>query len=129
MPGKRGAKFHLSEINFLLDSIENVMPIAGTEWDTVASINNEEFPQHARTAEFLCWKFQEDVQKTGPTGDPKCPVHLRQAKFINRQSVQMIDGSTIGAYRGVPPEQEIFNAYTGVTGQSANGDAANGEAN
>jgi hypothetical protein len=35
MFGKRGAKFHLSELNFLLDNIKNVMPIAGTEWDTV----------------------------------------------------------------------------------------------
>jgi hypothetical protein len=64
MPGKHGAKFHLSEINFLLDNIGNVKPIAGTEWDTVASIHNEEFPQHARTAESLCWKLQEVVLKT-----------------------------------------------------------------
>jgi hypothetical protein len=44
MPGKHGAKFHLSELNFLLDNIENVMPIAGTEWDTVevASFVNSE---------------------------------------------------------------------------------------
>jgi hypothetical protein len=25
MPGKRGAKFHLNELNFLLDNIKNVM--------------------------------------------------------------------------------------------------------
>jgi hypothetical protein len=36
MPGKRGGKFHLSELNFLLNNIENVMPIASTEWDTEA---------------------------------------------------------------------------------------------
>jgi hypothetical protein len=44
MPSKHGAKFHLSELNFLLDNIENVMPIAGTEWDTVevASFVNSE---------------------------------------------------------------------------------------
>jgi hypothetical protein len=43
----------------------------------------------------------------------------------------------IGAHVGVPPEQENVNAYTGVPseqecfnlGQSANGDAANREAN
>jgi hypothetical protein len=43
----------------------------------------------------------------------------------------------IGAHMGVPPEQENVNAYTGVPseqegfnlGQSANGDAANREAN
>ncbi len=85
MPGKCGAKFHLSKINFLLDNIKNVMPIAGTEWDTVASIHNEEFPQHARTAESLRWKFQEVVPKTGPTGDPKCPAHVRRAKLILRR--------------------------------------------
>jgi hypothetical protein len=61
------------------------MPIAGTEWDTVASIHNEEFPLHTRTAESLCQKFQEVVQKTGPTGDPKCPVHVRCAKLILRK--------------------------------------------
>jgi hypothetical protein len=31
MPGMGGAKFHLSKLNFLLDNIKNVMPIAGTE--------------------------------------------------------------------------------------------------
>jgi hypothetical protein len=87
MPCKRKAKFHLSKLNFLLDNIENVMPIAGTEWDTVVSIHNEEYPQHARTAESLHRKFQEVVQKTGPTGDPNCPPHVRHAKLINRQLV------------------------------------------
>jgi hypothetical protein len=45
MPGKRGAKFHASKIYFLLNNIENVMPVAGTEWDTGASLHNEVFPQ------------------------------------------------------------------------------------
>ena len=81
MPGKRKVKFHISELNFLLDNIKNVMPIAGTEWDTVASIHNEEYPQHARAAESLCQKFQEVVQKTGPTGDPNCPPHVRCANL------------------------------------------------
>jgi hypothetical protein len=79
MPGKCGAKFHASEINFLLDNIENVMPIAGTEWETMASLYNEVFSQHARTAESLCSKFQEVAGKTGPTGDPKCSTHIRHA--------------------------------------------------
>jgi hypothetical protein len=99
MPGKRGAKFHLSKINFLLDNIENVMPLAETERDTVASIHNEEFPQHARTADSIRQKFQEVVQKTSPTGDPKCPAHVHCAKLINRQLVQMIDGLTGGSDR------------------------------
>ncbi len=81
----------------MLDNIENVMPIAGTEWDTEASLHNEEFPQHARTAGLLHLKFQEVGQKTGPTGDPKCPVHVRCAKLINRQLVQMIDSLTGGS--------------------------------
>ncbi len=96
MPGMHGAKLHASEINFLLDNIENVMPIASTEWDTVASLHNEVFPQHARTAESFWCKFQEVVQKTGPIGDPKCPAHVRCALLINRQLAQMIDGLTGG---------------------------------
>ncbi len=39
MPGKRGAKCHLSKLNFLLDNIKNVMPIAGIEWDTVKVVS------------------------------------------------------------------------------------------
>ncbi len=96
MPGKREAKFHTSKIIFLFDNIDNVIPIAGTEWVTVASLHNEEFPQHSRTAELLGCKFQEVVQKTGPTGVPKCPAHVGRAKLINRRLVQMIDGSTGG---------------------------------
>ncbi len=70
------------------------MPIASTEWDTVVSLHNEEFPQCARTAELLCCKFQEVVQKTGPTGEPQCPAHIRRVKIINRQFIQMIDSLT-----------------------------------
>jgi hypothetical protein len=106
MAGKRGAKFLLSKLNFLLDNIKNVMPIAGTEWDTMASIHNEEYPQHARTAESLHWKFQEVVQKTHPTGDPNCPPHVRRANLINRQLVQMIDGLIGGSDRSNSGEGE-----------------------
>jgi hypothetical protein len=94
---KRGAKFHTSEINFLFDNIENVMPIADTEWDTMASLHNEKSPHHARTAELLCCKFQEVVLMTAPTGDSKCAVHIRHAKLINRQLFQMIDSLTGGS--------------------------------
>jgi hypothetical protein len=82
------------------------MPIAGTEWDTVASIHNEEYPQHARAAESLRQKFQEIVQNTGPTGDPNCPLQVHHAKLINRQLVQMIDGSTGGSDRSNSGEDE-----------------------
>ncbi len=83
MPSKRGAKFHASKIIFLLDNIENVMPITSTEWDTVGLLHHEVFPQHARTAELLSHKFQEVVRETGPTGDSKYPAHVRHAKLIN----------------------------------------------
>jgi hypothetical protein len=49
---------------------------------------------------------REFVQKTGPTGDPNCPPHISCAKLINRQLVQMIDGSTGGSDRCNSGEDE-----------------------
>ncbi len=62
-------------------------------------------------------------------------VMLMSLMQNNNAMSRMIGG--IGAHMGVPPEQENINAYMGVPsgqegfnlGQSANGDAANREAN
>ncbi len=92
MPGKCGAKFHLSKINFLLDNVDNLMPIAASKWDAVASLHDQVLPQHKRTAKSLRCKFQEIVHKSGPTGDPKCPAYVCYVKIINRKIVEMVDG-------------------------------------
>jgi hypothetical protein len=49
MPVKWGVKFKDSKIEAMLDSIEHVMMIAQSEWDAVASLHDECFPQQVRT--------------------------------------------------------------------------------
>jgi hypothetical protein len=50
--------------------------------------------------------FKKLYERLAPQENPKCPAHVRCAKLINRQLVQMIDGLTGGSDRSNSGEDE-----------------------
>ena len=80
---KRGASFKNAEVKIILDFIEEVLPIGGTEWDRILEMHEERFPDHNRTLTSIKRKYQDLHRKRVPTGDPKCPPLVKRAKHIH----------------------------------------------
>ncbi len=92
--GKRGLKFSTTELEHLLDAIEEFVPIGNPEWERVWNSHQTLYEEKERTVESLKRKFSEVARMKIPTGDPTCPPHIRRAKRISRKIVQATDGST-----------------------------------
>mgnify|MGYP006142657583 CR=1 FL=1 len=94
---RRGFKFTVSEIEHLLETIEDVIPIRNPDWERIWQEHSARYPTKERTSESLKRKFQELARKKIPTGDPNCPPYVRAAKRIFHKIVQATDGSTGGS--------------------------------
>ena len=94
---RRGFKFTVSEIEHLLETIEDVIPIGNPDWERIWQEHSARYPTKERTSESLKRKFQELARKKNPTGDPNCPPYVRAAKRIFHKIVQATDGSTGGS--------------------------------
>jgi hypothetical protein len=77
--GKRGFKYTITEMESLLDVIEEVVPIGNPHWEQVWDKHNTCYPNKEQTAESLRCKFQKMAHKKMPTGDPNCPSHIYSA--------------------------------------------------
>jgi hypothetical protein len=93
---RRGYKFTVTEMEHLLETVEDVIPIGNPDWERIWQEHSARYPTKERTAESLKRKFQELARKKIPTGDPNCPPYIRDAKRIFRKIVQATDGSTGG---------------------------------
>ena len=94
---RRGFKFTVAEIEHLLETIEDVIPIGNPDWERIWQEHSARYPTKERTSESLKCKFQELARKKNPTGDPNCPPYVRAAKRIFHKIVQATDGSTGGS--------------------------------
>ena len=94
---RRGFKFTVSEIEHLLETIEDVIPIGNPDWERIWQEHSARYPTKERTSESLKRKFQELARKKNLTGDPNCPPYVRAAKRIFHKIVQATDGSTGGS--------------------------------
>ena len=94
---RRGFKFTVAEIEHLLETIEDVIPIGNPDWERIWQEHSARYPTKERTSESLKRKFQELARKKNPTGDPNCPPYVRDAKQIFYKIVQANDGSTGGS--------------------------------
>lgn len=105
-----GPRFSIAEMESMLTSIEQVLPIGPDEWERVADNHGSEFPNANREAQSLRRKFQALYNVRIPTGDPQCPAHVRKAKRIKNLIEERADASNlsgIGADLGFPvPEGE-----------------------
>jgi hypothetical protein len=79
---RRGAGFRRDEVDRLLTSIEEILPIGGTEWDAVLASHELYYPDAARTRDGLKRKFALLYSTRMPTGDPHIPPEVLRAKRL-----------------------------------------------
>jgi len=94
---RRGFKFTVVEIEHLLETIEDIIPIGNPDWERIWQEHSARYPTKGRTSESLKRKFQQLARTKIPTGDPNCPPYVRDAKRIYYKIVQATDGSTGGS--------------------------------
>ncbi len=99
----RGYKFTVSEVEHLLETVEDVIPIENPNWECTWQEHSARCPTRERTAESLKRKFQELARKKVPTGDPKCPPKVH-------------DGSTGGS------DGEVDFGKTGTESRGCTGE-------
>ena len=76
----RGANFTREELDSFLDSVEDILPLSTTQWESVVETHSVRYPGKGRTVDSLKRKFKELHIKRIPTGDPHCPPAVRRAK-------------------------------------------------
>jgi hypothetical protein len=84
---RRGFKFTVAEIEHLLETIEDVIPIGNPDWERIWQEHSARYPTKERTSESLKRKFQELARKKIPTGDPNCPPYVR--KYARAEGVTL----------------------------------------
>jgi hypothetical protein len=94
--GKSGLKFTIRELESLVETIEELVPIGNTKWERVWDRHVALYPEQDRTVESLKRKFQEMARAKIKTGDPNMPPHIRGAKRAYFAIVKKTDGSTGG---------------------------------
>jgi len=87
----RGRGFTVAEIDSLLEIIDDVLPIGPNDWDRVTERHCTFYPGLGRTRESLQRKFASLYNHKKPTGDPSCPVYVRNAKHIFKRIKEAMD--------------------------------------
>jgi hypothetical protein len=74
--------FHFSstEVQGLLNVIEEILPVHGEDWEDVSQSHAANFPGSFCTSDSLKRKFQQLYRVKKLTGDPFCPPEVRKAK-------------------------------------------------
>ncbi len=79
----KGFSYSKEEVDNVLDSAEDVLPISSTAWDRVAEVHLSQYPNLNQTVDSLKRKFKELHNKEIPTRDPLCPPAVPRAKHLN----------------------------------------------
>lgn len=87
--GGRGRHWREAEVALMLSVVRDILPRGANEWMTTAIRYNERCLQLApyfpeRDDEAIRNKFKALKNTRKPTGDPECPPHVREAKYIQR---------------------------------------------
>ena len=64
-----GSGYSEAEVDYLLNSIKEVVPVSGEEWGTVLAVHNTRFNTMCRNENGLKQKFQSLVRHKIPTGE------------------------------------------------------------
>ena len=103
-----GRRFTKTELENLNEVISQLLPIGGEEWEEVANLHSQQYPEHQRDAVNLRRKFKEMYNARIPTGDPECPEHIKTAKRLHIQIQQRSDADNMdgnGLDMGVEEEE------------------------
>lgn len=73
---------------FLLDAIEEVIPIGSDEWDRVLALHNERWSQTGRTVDAFRRRFLRMHSKKIPTGNPYIAPNIQKAKMLQDKTVE-----------------------------------------
>ena len=87
----RGSKYSDEEVDGLLETCEEYLPIGPEEWEVVATLHKHEFPNKDRDRDSLRRKFLQFANSKKETGNPDCPPQIRRAKKILRDIVARTD--------------------------------------
>ena len=79
------------DLLFLLDALEEILPIGPDKWNEVVEQHNMRFPTPGRDMYAIRRKYMTLQRKTIPTGDPKYPAEVKQAKRIKYKLGQKAD--------------------------------------
>ena len=90
-----GPRFSIPELESMLATIEEYLPMGPEEWEFVADSHSLEFPAMNREASSLRRKFQALYNLQVPTGDPTCPPHVWQAKRLRYKIEERADSSNM----------------------------------
>ena len=90
-----GRRFTITELENLNEVIGRVLPIGGVEWEEVANLHSQQYPEHQRDSVNLRRKFKEMYNVRIPTGDPECPGHIKTAKRLHIQIQQRSDADNM----------------------------------
>ena len=93
----RGGNFTRDEVDSLLDSVEEVMPIGMDEWALVERRHMASYPDRNRTKESLRRKFQLLYLSKQQTGQPECPPEVRRAKSLQYAIREKAEVSSAGS--------------------------------
>lgn len=105
----RGGNFTRDEIDSLLDSVEEVMPLGMDEWTIVERRHSAKYPERNRTKESLCRKFQQLYLTKQPTGSPDCPQEIRRAKELMnviREKAEVSSGGSVSSEEPSAPAED-----------------------
>ena len=121
-----GPRFTIAELEHLNESIQAVLPLGPEEWETVAVMHGEIYPNFNRCSMNLKRKFKEMYKSSMPTGDPNCPPHIRAAKRLHfqiqeRSDADNLDGEEVDlAIDLMPDEDNSDNNNNGIDNNSNN---------
>ena len=115
--GGSGPRFSPDEIDHLLILLERLLPIGPNEWSTVATEQQNRFPDKDRTELSLRRQFTKLYKKPAPTGNPNIPLVVLEAKRIQRLIEQRADAAgmdepgDLGFAEDAPPDNPAANAF------------------
>lgn len=94
----RAPNYSASDVEVLLDTVRDVLPLGANEWATVAErFNNESGAAGTyRDQDSLKKKFDKLANMKKSTGDPSCPPEVRAAKQIARDIVGRANAGIVG---------------------------------
>ncbi len=115
----RGAIFSREELDSFLDTVEDILPLSTTQWESVVEMHSARYPDKGRTVDGLKRKFKELHIKRIPTGDPHCPPAVHRAKQLRNAIIELMDESDLNSpARGTRTD---FIGMGGESGESSGG--------
>ena len=89
------------EVEHMLESICENLPISGAELDLVADCHAQFHPELERTGDQLKKKFNKLSKTKVPTGEPNIPFTIQESKAIRLLIIEKTKGAT-------GSEEEVF---------------------